>query len=95
MNVSTFTMIFQVILPYCKPGILGSLNGSTRAALLCLTGAELLGATSGLGYFVKKFSDFANYTKVIAGIILMGIVVTLLSMLLKFIQKKAVKWDYT
>ena len=95
MNVSTFTMIFRVILPYCKPGILTSLNGSMRAALLCLTGAELLGANSGLGYFVKKFSDFANYTKVIAGIILMGVVVTLLSMLLKYIQKKTVKWDYT
>ena len=95
MNVSTPAMIFRVILPYCKPGILTSLNASMRAALLCLTGAELLGATSGLGYFVKKFSDFANYTKVLAGIILMGVVVTLLSMLLKFIQKKTVKWNYT
>lgn len=95
MNVSTSTMLFRVILPYCKPSILASLNGTIRAALLCLTGAELLGANSGLGYFVKKFSDYADYTKVIAGIILMGIVVTVLIAAVHWLQKKLVKWDYT
>lgn len=95
MNVSTSTMLFRVILPYCKPSILASLNGTIRAALLCLTGAELLGANSGLGYFVKKFSDYADYTKVIAGIILMGIVVTLLIAAVQWLQKALVKWDYT
>ena len=95
MNASTSTMLFRVILPYCKPSILTSLNGTIRAALLCLTGAELLGANSGLGYFVKKFSDYADYTKVIAGIILMGIVVTVLIAAVQWLQKKLAKWDYT
>lgn len=95
MKVSTPTMVFQVILPYCVPGIISGLSGSIRVALLCLVGAELLGAGSGMGYYVKKYSDFANYTKVLAGIILMGIVVTILLALVKFLQKKLVKWDYT
>jgi NitT/TauT family transport system permease protein len=95
MNVSTPTMLFKVILPYCMPGILSSLTGTIRAALLCLTGAELLGASSGLGYFVKKFSDFADYTKVIAGIILMGVVVTILVAIIQQLQKKLIKWQYT
>ena len=93
MNVSTPTMLFRVILPYCKPGILSSLTGTIRAALLCLTGAELLGASSGLGYFVKKYSDYADYTKVIAGIILMGIVVTALVAGIRLLQRKLVKWE--
>ena len=95
MNVSTPTMLFRIILPYCLPGILSGLTGTMRVALLCLSGAELLGARSGLGFFVKKFSDYANYTQVIAGIILMGIVVTVLTMLIEWIQKKAIKWQYT
>ncbi len=95
MNVSTPTMLFKIILPYCLPGILSGLTGTMRVALLCLSGAELLGARSGLGFFVKKFSDYANYTQVIAGIILMGIVVTLLTMLIEWVQKKAIKWQYT
>lgn len=95
MNVSTPTMLFRIILPYCLPGIISGLTGTMRVALLCLSGAELLGARSGLGFFVKKFSDYANYTQVIAGIILMGVVVTVLTMLIEWIQRKAIKWRYT
>ncbi|MCD7787244.1 MAG: ABC transporter permease subunit, partial [Oscillospiraceae bacterium] len=92
MNVSTPTMLFKIILPSCLPGILSGLTGTMRVALLCLSGAELLGAKSGLGYFVKKFSDYANYTQVIAGIILMGIVVTVLTMLIELLQRRAIRW---
>lgn len=94
MNVSTPTMLFKVILPYCMPGIIGGLSGSMRGAFLCLTGAELLGASAGLGYFVKKFSDYADYTKVIAGIIVMGIVVTVIDLLIRLLEKKCIKWRY-
>ncbi|MBQ1490998.1 MAG: ABC transporter permease subunit [Blautia sp.] len=95
MDIPTRQMLFSVILPYCIPGILRSIPATMRGAFLCLTGAELLGARSGLGYFVKKFSDYANYTKVIAGIILMGIVVTMIDMLIDLVIKKMIRWDYT
>jgi len=36
----------------------------------------MIGATSGLGWYVKYFSDFADYSRVIAGIIFIGVVVT-------------------
>ena len=92
MNVSTPKMLFQVILPYTLPDIIGGLPGTLRGAFLCLTGAELLGATSGLGYFVKKFSDYADYTNVIAGIVLMGIVVTIIDVLVKKLESSLIKW---
>ncbi len=95
MNVSTPTMLFHVILPYSIPGVIGSLPGSMRGAFLCLTGAELLGASSGLGYFVKKFSDYADYTKVIAGIVLIGVVVTLINLLIRLLEQHLIKWRYT
>lgn len=95
MDVSTPQMLFKVILPYCMPGILKSLPGTMRGAFLCLTGAELLGASSGLGYFVKKFSDYANYSKVLAGIVLIGIVVTLINIFLDLLASKLVRWNYS
>ena len=54
----------------------------------------MLGASAGLGYFVKKFSDYADYTRVIAGIILIAIVVTILNILVMKLQKKVIKWKY-
>jgi len=38
-------------------------------SFILLTAAEMIGATSGLGWYVKYFSDFADYSRVIAGII--------------------------
>lgn len=95
MNVSTPTMLFRIILPYCMPSIISGLSGTFRIALLCLSGAELLGASSGLGYFVKRASDYANYTQVLAGIVLMGIVVSVINIIITLVQKKTIKWRYT
>ena len=44
------------------------------------------------GYFVKKFSDYADYTNVIAGIVLMGIVVTIIDVLVKKLESSLIKW---
>lgn len=94
MNFNTIGMIFKVILPYSMPDVIGRLSTSLTSAMLCLTGAEMLGASAGLGYFVKKYSDYADYTKVIAGIILIGIVTTVLNILVMQLEKKVIQWKY-
>ncbi len=94
MNVSLPTMLFKIILPYSLPDVIGRLSISLTSAMLCLTGAEMLGASSGLGYFVKKYSDYADYTRVIAGIILIALVVTILNIFVLQLQKKVIKWKY-
>ena len=76
------------------PDVIGRLSGSVTSAMLCLTGAEMLGANSGLGYFVKKYSDYADYKRVIAGIILIAVVVTIINILINALQKKVIKWKY-
>ncbi len=92
LNVGTFTMLKDIVYPYVKPTVLRNLSSSLSTAFLCLTGAELIGASSGLGYFIRKYSEYANYTNVLAGIIFMGIVVTVMSFLVRFIQNKFIKW---
>lgn len=94
MDVSLLTMLFKIILPYSLPDVIGRLSVSVTSAMLCLTGAEMLGANSGLGYFVKKYSDYADYKRVIAGIILIAIVVTIINILINLLQKKVIKWKY-
>lgn len=93
MNVSQTTMLFKVLLPYMLPGVVGSLKISLSTSIMILTLAEMMGATSGMGYFIKNYADFANYTNVIAGIILVGVVITFLNNLVNFIESKTIRWS--
>ena len=93
MGLSTPTMIFRVLLPYLFPTIATGLKVQLPAAMLMLVMAEMYGASSGLGYFVINYTNYGNYTNVVAGIIMVGIVVTILDGLVGVLIKKTVKWS--
>lgn len=90
----TKTMIFHILFPYVWPGVIRNLRVMLSTSFLILTMAEMMGASSGMGYFIKNYSDYANYTNVIAGIILVGIVVTVLNQGIGYLEKKLIKWRY-
>lgn len=92
LAVRNITMITRVILPYVFPEALKGLRVSMTTAFLMLTFAEMLGSTSGIGYFITNANNYANYTKVIAGIIVCGVVVTILSLLTAFVQRRFTTW---
>jgi NitT/TauT family transport system permease protein len=92
LNLSTRSMLFKVLLPDCAIPILTSLRIRIAMAFMILTMAETIGSSVGLGYYVKKWSDFANYTKVFAGIILIAVVVTGINAVILLFEKKALKW---
>ena len=54
--------------------------------------AELIGATEGLGWYVKNFSDFADYGRVIVGILFIGIVVTSLMWLFNKLERRLLRY---
>ena len=93
LELSGASMIFQVLLPYSWPGIIKGLKVTMTTAVMMLTFAEMMGSTVGMGYYIVNYNTYGNYTKVIAGIIVVALVVTLLSALVTFIQKRAVKWQ--
>jgi NitT/TauT family transport system permease protein len=92
LNTRSAAMFLNILFPYCLPRIITGMNVTLSASFMVLTAAELIGATSGLGWYVKYNSDFANYTKVVAGIIVIGIVVTVLNKLLLALEKVLIKW---
>lgn len=92
LNLSKQSLILNVLLPYSLPGILNSVTVSVSTSFLVLTSAEMMGANSGLGWYIKYQSDFANYTKVIAGIITIGAVVTLINALLSVVRSLLIRW---
>lgn len=93
LNLSQMAMVFQVLLPYAFPGIINSLKVTVTTAVMMLTFAEMMGATSGMGYYIVNYNTYANYTNVVAGIIVVGIVVTILNKIVGMIQKKVIQWQ--
>jgi NitT/TauT family transport system permease protein len=92
MKVKTPTMFAKVLFPYCLPKLLGGMAFTVSISFMVLTAAELIGATSGLGWYVKYYADFAQYTRVIAGIIVIGVVVTLIGKGFNALEKLLIKW---
>lgn len=90
--VSGPTMIWRIILPYVMPGILQGLRVSLTTAFLMLTFAEMIGARAGIGFFITNSNIYANYAAVIAGIIVCGVVVTVLSAITSWVQRRFTLW---
>ena len=92
LNVHPFTMLFSVILPASLPQIFIGCNQGLTVSFVLLTSAEMIGAKDGLGFYVKNYSDFGDYTRTIVGIIVIGIVVVAISYLFNKLQQFLLRW---
>ena len=92
LQPSNWTMIWKVLLPYIFPGVVGGLKVSMTTSVMMLNFAELMGATHGLGYYIQNAITYANYTHAVAGIITIGVVVTILSALVTWVQRISIRW---
>jgi len=92
LNIGPFTLFTQILFPYCLPEIMSRLTISVSAAFMVLFSAEMLGGTSGVGWYIKFNANFSEYTKVVSGIFVAAVFVVLLNALIKRIQVLAIKW---
>lgn len=92
LHVTGKDMIFHILLPYLFPGIIERLKMTLTTSVTLLTFAEMMGATSGMGYFITNYNHYGNYTNVVAGIIVVGIVVTILNYLVGVAQGRLIRW---
>lgn len=92
LNVSEKAMLYEVILPGALPAIISGATIGLVLSFILLTAAEMIGATSGLGWYVKYFSDFSDYPRIIVGIIFIGIVVTGITYLFGKVERYLLRW---
>lgn len=92
LNVSERTMLFRIILPGAMPSIISGATIGLVLSFVVLTAAEMIGATSGLGWYVKYFSDFADYPRVIVGIIFIGIVIMAITYFFDKAERYLLRW---
>jgi NitT/TauT family transport system permease protein len=92
LNVPKPEMMFTIILPAALPQIFLGCNQGLSVSFILLTSAEMIGARDGMGYYVKYYSDFGDYTRTIVGLLVIGIVVIAVTFLFNAFQKRMLKW---
>jgi NitT/TauT family transport system permease protein len=90
--VKKIPMLFRIILPASLPQIFTGCNQGLSVSFILLTSAEMIGARSGLGYYVKNFSDLGDYTRIIVGVLVIGIVVTVIVFFFNKLQRFLLRW---
>jgi len=92
LNVGKATMLLRVILPASLAQIFLGCNQGLSVSFILLTSAEMIGARDGMGYYVKYYSDFGDYTRTIVGLLVIGIVVIAVTFLFQALQKYLLRW---
>jgi NitT/TauT family transport system permease protein len=92
LGLSGFEYRRRVVFPAALPHIFSGMAVGLAFSFVLLTVAELFGANAGLGRFVQYYADFADYPRMVAGIIYTGGVTFLVMSLLDALRKRCVFW---
>ena len=92
LNLSRRTLFTRIILFGAMPSICVGAHLALLFSFLMLTAAELIGANSGIGWYIRNFGDLGDYPRVIAGLIFIGLVVTVITFATAKIEHHLLKW---
>jgi len=82
----------HVILPSAMPEILTAMRVGIGFGWTTLVAAEMVAATSGLGYMVLSASQFLQTSVVIMGIFVIATIAFAFDLLMRFLERRLVPW---
>lgn len=91
-ELSRLIFIKDILFKYSLPYIFTGLKIGMGMAWMSVIAAELIGAQSGLGYYIQLNRLLLQTDKMLIGMILIGVVGFLLSKTINSLEKKVVKW---
>lgn len=92
LGVGRTTVLTQVIVPAALPGILVGARLAAGAGWMSMVAAELIGAPSGLGFAVEWYRELLMTPKVLAFIVLIGLMGYLFDRALRYLQRSLTRW---
>ena len=83
----------RVVFPSSLTHIFSGMSVGLAMSFIMLTVAELFGANAGLGRFVQFYADFADYPRMVAGILFTGAVTFICMRALDRLKRRALFWQ--
>ncbi|WP_018700191.1 ABC transporter permease subunit [Amorphus coralli] len=91
-GASRWQVMRYIILPSALPEILTAMRIGIGFGWTTLVAAEMVAATSGIGYMVLSASQFLQTSTVIMGIVVIAAIAYTFDLLMRFIERKVVPW---
>lgn len=95
LGFSTWQTLWTLVIPGALPSILLGLRLSMGMAWLCLVVAELMGATSGIGYLIQDARSLLNTSTVLVGVIIFAAVGKLSDSFVRLLERRLLSWRET
>lgn len=93
LGAGTGVMFRRVILPATLPYILVGFRLGLANAWTTVVAAELLGASSGLGYLIQNASTYNNTAEVIIAIVCIGIIGFAMDQIMHYLERRLGNWQ--
>lgn len=91
-EVPKYKLISQIIIPGALPSIMTGIRVGLGNAWVCVVAAEMIGATSGVGYMLSDGRSLSRPDIVILGMLIVGIVGKLMDDVLLWLRAKLIIW---
>jgi ABC-type nitrate/sulfonate/bicarbonate transport system permease component len=92
LGASRYSLIFNVYLPGAAPLIIAGLRVGIAVAFFCLVAAEIAGAFSGLAYRIEISHLVFRADRMIAGLVVLGVLSAAADQLLGLTIRKLFPW---
>lgn len=91
-EVTRIQFVLKIIIPGALPSIMTGIRLGIGNAWVCVVAAEMIGATSGVGYMLSDGRSLSRPDIVILGMLIVGIVGKLMDDLLRKLREKLITW---
>jgi NitT/TauT family transport system permease protein len=91
-GLSKLQIFWKVLLPASLPTVLTGIRMGVGLAFFMLIGAEMIGASSGLGFMILQAEGTFQIPKMYAGIVTVALLGIIVNMILIRMEKRVTKW---
>ncbi len=93
LGTSKKSVLWKIILPGAMPAILDSLRMVLGWAWTYVTVAEMIGASSGIGFIIIQSQRMMSVANIFVGILSIGIIGLIFDYIFKWLGKKLFPWN--
>lgn len=91
-EVSKKDLILKLVIPGALPSIMTGVRLGIGSAWICVVAAEMIGATSGVGYMLSDGRSLSRPDVVVLGMLIVGVFGKIMDDLLKVLRDKVITW---